>query len=257
MSPALRPLTFLTAAFALGVPLVLSAGPSTAALDYCGSAGHYFALAQKESYQTSVFGVESNIQRKSVQLCSSAGGSPDTVSTWAMLIPRTPGDQYAQAGWIKIGTQSSYSISGYHVFSEFSRKCYPSCANGQNVVFNYGPDPVTTQNYQVYLRASDDRIVMRYGSTTLDVLNRDVTGEWSPEWSGQWASEPHYYGSDVPGTSSNKLRIYGIHKFDSSGNASFITNFSTPYTSNARHHIMIDDANVGGKRIRIWTDPLS
>lgn len=31
----------------------------------------------------------------------------------------------------------------------------------------------------------------------------------------------------------------------------------TAYASNARHHIMIDDANVGGKRIRMWTDPLS
>lgn len=226
---------------------------STLALATCGAFGNYFVLAQKETYETSVYGVEASIQRKDVALCGASSGSPDWESNWTMLIPRSPGDQYAQAGWIKIGSDSPYSISGYHVFSEFSRACYPSCS-GSDVVFTYGPDPAGTKNYQVYLRASDDRIVMRAGSTTLDVLNRDVTGEWSADWSGQWAAEPHYRGSDVPGVATDKMRIYDIRKFDAAGNSSHILNFSAPYAvDSARHDIAIDNADGGGKRIRIWT----
>lgn len=256
ISAALLTIAVPLASPATGAPqrqLSPSSTVATSAWANCGASGYYFVVAQKETYQTSVFGVEANIQRKNVQLCGSSGGSPDWESNWTMLIPRTPGDQYAQAGWIKIGSQSPYSISGYHVFSEFSKACYPSCS-GSSVVFTYGPDPGVTKNYQVYLRASDDRIVMRAGSTTLDVFNRDVTGEWSSDWSGQWAAEPHYRGSDVPGVPTNKMRIYGIRKHDSAGNTSFITSFSAPYAvDSARHDIKIDNAAGGGKRIRIWT----
>jgi hypothetical protein len=139
------------------------------------------------------------------------------------------------------------------VFSEFSRGCYPSCA-GEDVVFTYGPDPGGTKNYQVYLRASDHRIVMRADSTTLDVLNRDVSGEWSTDWSGQWAAEPHYKGSDVPGVPGDNMRIYDIRWYNAAGNTSFINNFSAPYAiDSARHDIVVDNADGGGKRIRIWT----
>lgn len=260
-----RRLTVVAALVVAGLPIATipqiaqSESPNAAgplALASCGASGHYFALAQKDTYDPDVYGVEANIQREPVALCSATGGSPDFVSTWTMLIPRLPNDQYAQAGWIKIGDDAPYSISGYHVFSEFSKACYPSCA-GDDVVFNYGPDPGGTKNYQVYLRASDDRIVMRADATTLDVFGRDVTGEWSPDWSGQWAAEPHYYGSDVPGVAGDNLRIYGIRKFDSAGNASYILNFSDPYTiDTVRHHIAIDNIAPAGRRIRIWTDPV-
>lgn len=242
---------------ALGLESAPAAAPL--ALSSCtgGSSGPYYALAQKQTYDTAVFGVSAQIQRQDVALCDASSGSPDWVSTWNMLIPRTPNDQYAQVGWIKIGSAAPYSISGYHTFSENSKSCYPSCAPNSNVVFNYGSDPSGTLNYQVYLRASDDRIVMRAGSTIIDVMNRDVSGEWSNDWSGQWASEVHYHGSDIPGTVDNKLWFDYIKYYDSSGSTNYIQNFSTPYVQDSRFHISLDSSpNNTGKRIRLWTDPL-
>jgi hypothetical protein len=95
---------------------------------------------------------------------------------------------------------------------------------------------------------------MRADSTTLDVLNRDVSGEWSTDWSGQWAAEPHYKGSDVPGVPGDNMRIYDIRWYNAAGNTSFINNFSAPYAiDSARHDIVVDNADGGGKRIRIST----
>lgn len=244
----------MLAASALVLTAVSASVPSASASSAtCGSSIFDFTLDQKDTYDTSLFGVAAQIQRNTFDMCGPSGGSSDYVSTWTMLIPNHPRNQYAQAGWLKIGDNSSFSISGYHVFSEFSRACYPNCT-GDDFVATYGPDPGGVKNYQVYLRASDDRIVMRADSTTLDVFNRDVTGEWSSDWSGQWASETHRVWSDVPGTASDKLRIYDIVKYDSGGGTSFIQNFSPPYANDPTHHdIARDDAAGGGKRIRIWT----
>jgi hypothetical protein len=77
--------------------------------------------------------------------------------------------------------------------------------------------------------------------------------KWSTDWSGQWASENHYYGSDIPGTPSNKLVFDKLRKLDSGGSPSYITSFSSPYSSDPRHDVALDDSPSGGKRFRVWT----
>lgn len=188
--------------------------PAAAAGATCGTKNNYYAVAQSSSYSSLVYGVKANIQRYDPALCSSASGSPSVSAAWAMLIPQTPLTQYAQAGYVKVGTNNpDYpSHTGLHEFAQYTYACAPNCGSGNpNAATAWGPTPPTgSTTYSVFLRASDDRIVMQAAGSTLLVMNRDISGEWSTGWGGQFGGETFHTASDIPGVDTNHVIIDNI-----------------------------------------------
>lgn len=228
--------------------------PAQAAGACNGPTKSYYAGAQKATYQSSVYGVRANIEYQNPTLCG-APNSRSSTSAWAMLIPRTPTIQMAQSGYLKLGSALSGS-TGVHVFGQYTRACVPNCAAGVNGYPTFlGPAPTGSKMYSVYLRSSDGRIGMYAGSTLLGEVNRSVTGEWSTDWSGQFAGETHDPNSDIPGTAANHVRFNYIQKYDSAGNIGFIQDINlglTPTRSN--YHQSSGAASVGGVYLDIWTN---
>jgi hypothetical protein len=185
-----------------------------------------------------------------------------------MLQPRTPVKQYAQAGYAKFGVNAPAEASGVHIFAEYTRQCAPdNCGTGSKIVRRVVPAPSNGYTtYRVVLRADDDRIHMGHNATNILTMARDVTGEWHPDWRGDFAGETWHSTSDVPGTDSNRTAFNNIEFYNSSGGINFIQQLNAYACPDSdpgceefgyfRYDQAIGDAQVGGKYVRIWTDPL-
>lgn len=244
------------AAVLAAVAALVPVAPVVGAGGSCGNIQRNAAGAQSNTFQTSVFGVRASIERKEPDLCGSSGGSPSDSSAWAMLIPRTPNDQYAQSGYARVGADQPGQTQGMHVFAQYSKACFPSCGGSSPVVNAYGPDPSGGATfYATYLRSADDRIHMYAGGTSLLEVNRDVSGEWSTDWAGQFAGEAAHTPSDIPGTVNDQVRFNYIQKYDQNGNLSFIQELDS-FSTLGRYHRDVSNASVGGKNLNVWTNPL-
>jgi hypothetical protein len=242
------------------IPTMFAVAPSAnAAGSSCDNHANWFVGADSP-FTTSNFGVRSQIEFREPALCSASGGSPSASSAWTMLGPETPVTQYAQVGYYKQGTKVSGADTpnGIHTFAQYTKACFPDCGPGNSVVVSAtapAPSPGDQTMYSVYLRASDDRIHMYDASTSILTMNRDVSGEWSNAWGGLFRGETWHSSTDVPGTFSNRVLFNYIQKYDSSGNLNFITTLN-PFSDRSRYHYDYFDADVGGKGLKIWTDPL-
>lgn len=225
----------------------LTAGPgeqAVAAGSTCGTIGNYFDAAQSANYSSSVYGVRADIERQVPALCSASGGSPSISTVWAMLVPATPTTQYAQAGYINVGANNAAfpGHPGMHTFSQFTTAAGPP-------VTAWGSDPSGTTTYKVFYRPSDNRVHMLANNTEIDVMGRDVIGEWSSDWAGQFAGETHHKQSDVPGSMGNHVTFDQIKKYDVSLLTSPITNLNlyTPTWGNYKHSL------PGTASYDVWT----
>lgn len=256
-----RHLVLATTLLAGGLLAPASPAPlAGAAADNCVNRGNYFAGVFTTEQET-IFGSRATIQRFNPELCSHVNGSPSDSSAWAMVEARAIGGggarDWAQIGWAKVGENSSEPVSGIHMFAQWTRPCNPGCANGDNVVNVYGPDPGQARMYTNVLRSSDNHIHMLYDNTQLAETAYNPQGDWDPAWDAQYAGETFHPGSDVAGFVDNRASFYYLQTSNSSGTFSNITGFAGKTESRDWYHAGVYNADVGGLGLNIWTNPIN
>ena len=109
--------------------LSLAAAPAAQAAGPCANPGNRFVGADS-SFTTANFGVRANIEYRNPDLCGAESSSPSASAAFAMLGPRLPSDQYAQAGYYQQGggVTGAQTPNGIHMFAQASRKCFPDCS---------------------------------------------------------------------------------------------------------------------------------
>jgi len=213
---------------------------------------------------TAVFGSRARIEFNNPDLCEADATSHSASVVWSMITAGSAtssspsADGWAQAGYGQFGSQSGFGTSGFHVFSQYTLKCKSTltCGSGSSVKTEFGGTVTVSHFYENYVRASDGRIHMGVDGTQLDVTNYNPSGDWAPEYEGQFAGEVLHPQSDIAGTSSDVTTLDYLQKYSSSGSIAFfqvVHPAPVPYT---RFHRSVTDASVGGQRLDIWTSPL-
>jgi hypothetical protein len=240
---------FASAVFLAGAVLLAPSGPVGAAGVNCNSAKTSYGDWVENPAQTSLYGVRGDIETNVPALCSASGGSPSSSSAWVMLLPEDMA-YYAQAGYVKNGTEVTQYPTGFHYLAQYKKP------DGSRPTYVQGDPGTSTHRYAVYLRASDDRIHMERDGNHMLTLDYDVTGVWDSAWFGTWSGETWHLESDVPGTYSDHTTFNYIQRFEQNGDINFVTSL-TKHSASSRYWGDVSDATVGGKRFDIWTYTLT
>jgi len=168
-------------------------------------------------------------------------------------------DGWAQTGYIQAGAAApAMPGSGIHYVSQFTRKCklHGTCGSASPYTTVFVGTPSGSQLYAAYLRASDDLIHMTVGSTQIDQLNYDVTGDWVSAWRAEYGAETYHHADDVPGTAADVTSFDYLQRYTSSGTLEFISSLSDTAIPVSRYHRKNTSPSVGGLGFNVWTDPL-
>lgn len=173
---------------------------------------------------TSVYGARAIIQQESAYLCRSNSSS----SAWVMVSadtetnPNSGLSAYAQVGYRRNG--ADLIESGYHVFVQWTKSCFPyNCDPGELTYQHYiDPAPTGPEDYQIYAQASSGHMIMKHDSTQIGETAYTLSNWWDPAYQVTYAGETKHLNTDMPGSSANKIRFYQVQKYNSTGS---ITDF--------------------------------
>lgn len=253
---------------AAGAALPMSSSQAAIAGSCVEADPSYISGAASES-KASVFGTRAWIEYENPDLCQDDTTSPSLSVAWSMVTaisahyPASVIDAHgwAQTGYGQFGSRATIRglVSGVHVFSQYTYKCksYLSCT-GERVSTEFGGGVSVSHRYEDYQR-SDGKLVMSIDGTTLDTSNYDPFGDWDREWAGQVAGETFHKQSDIPGTSSDPVNMWGIQKYAANGSTSYyasLTAAEQPGSIN-RYHNTVNSPASGGQGLAIYTSPLN
>lgn len=223
-------------------------------------------LGKFSASSTSVYGTRARIEYRNPNLCGNDSTSVGVSAAWqAVTADSVPsGDgyarNYAQVGYIQLGSGAPGSTSGVHIFSQWTRKCFAHSNCGTNPSTNdlaateYWPAPTGTHFYGQYLRASDDRIHLYAHGDQIDVVGYDVTGDWAASWRSEYFGETHHDADDLPGTADNKTNFDYLQYYNGSGGINFWQSLNNGNSGvPARYNREAYSPSVGGLGMRIWT----
>lgn len=252
------------AACLMAVAATVSLAPPATAAYACSTRSNYLAGATS-AFNSTVFGARARIEYNNPDLCGNDSTGPSFSVAWSMVTAgsatsSSPSrDGWAQAGFGQFGSGAGFGDSGLHVFSQYTLKCKNTgtCGSTNPYITTFGGTVSTTHYYENYVRASDGRIRMGVDGTVLDVTNYDPSGDWDPDYAGQFAGETGHAASDVPGTSSDPTSFDYVQKYNSNGSISFFSNISRVTSTAARHKSAEFSPGSGGQGLNIWTSPLT
>ena len=178
-------------------------------------AAFYSGMAKDKD--ASVYGARAIIQQEKAYLCRANSSS----SAWVMLSadtetnPNSGLSAYAQLGYRNNG--STLDESGYHVFVQWTKSCFPFNCSG--ITYNHYIDPAPTgpENYEVYAEASSGHMVMKHDGVKIGETAYTLSNWWDSEYVTTYSGETKHLDTDMPGSSDNKIRFYQVQKFKSDG----------------------------------------
>lgn len=167
-------------------------------------------------------------------------------------------DGWAQTGYGQFGSAAPFPKSGFHVFSQYTKKCKNTLScTGSPVTTWMGGTVTVSHFYENYVRSSDGRINMAIDGTVVATTNYNPSGDWSPNYAGQFAGEVIHPQSDVPGTSSDVTTFDYLQKYASNGSIAFFQSINPAPVPYSRFNRSVSNSSVGGKKLNAWTSPLN
>jgi hypothetical protein len=223
----------------------------------------------RDTPTSAIFGVYSRIERRIVDLCGDNSTGPSSSSGWSMVTADSENGQntmWAQSGWTRDGTGfDDETPGGVIAFSQFTLKCNAtaSCTGDITVETDYGAAIPEGSNYiyRSVQESSDNRIHMYANGAQLAETNYNPEGDWDAAWDNQFAGETFHVGTDMPGTTGDKMDFDRLQYYNSAGtriNVSLATmRVGSAESSRYQGEYWIPAAGNGDIGWRMWTDPIS
>lgn len=204
-------------------------------------------------------------------LCGGGGTSNGLSSAWTMVtahpVDSSGSDGHAQVGYLDMGASYPYvtdlgAPSGYHRFSEWTRKCFAHGTCGSTIAANisfstYATPDAGTDTFDVHRVASDGHLHMYINGTNVDEVGYNTTGDWNSAWAVEILGETKHWQDNLVGTPTDPINFDNLQRYESDGSINFFTGLSKAEAPpRDRYHFGWTSPSGGGQGFKIWTDPL-